>query len=459
MHRALAVLAVLLAACTSPAAAPAADAVYAADGVADLDVAADMDVSTEVSSCPAGVGLPAPATAGAFAGVTPDACAAVPALDWLGIDRTYTPLRTQPQSTLSFVQDKNWYLLTLLQKVPAYAQALTDDAQVHALAVKREGLLRNAAGKCDADPGCFGTQVAWAPQEITQTAALVADVLVKTDIVKLHLRPSGRFAHHAALADRELLVAALTDTLTTLQNVYDSYERNRQGIQGILQSVADMHPQPLQFFEPLLFASLDGLQAAKRDEAGRYELLAEGENKAALAQIPCVDWSQYRFSVVFALGWGPDNLNTPLSELGQQHCDAVAERWKAGLAPFILLSGGHVHPDKTPYAEALEMKKYLMAHHQIPESAIIVDPHARHTTTNLRNVSRLLLAYGVPPEKVGLIASDTLQTFYVQHLDVRCNDELGYLPYRIVAPIDDNDACFMVAAESFWQDARDERDP
>jgi uncharacterized SAM-binding protein YcdF (DUF218 family) len=32
------------------------------------------------------------------------------------------------------------------------------------------------------------------------------------------------------------------------------------------------------------------------------------------------------------------------------------------------------------------MKRQLVALFGIPESAILVDPHARHTTTNLRNV-------------------------------------------------------------------------
>ena len=65
-------------------------------------------------------------------------------------------------------------------------------------------------------------------------------------------------------------------------------------------------------------------------------------------------------------------------------------------APFIIVSGGRVHPYHTPYNEAFEMKKYLMDVWQIPESAIIIEPHARHTTTNFRNAARIMFRNGFP---------------------------------------------------------------
>ena len=64
------------------------------------------------------------------------------------------------------------------------------------------------------------------------------------------------------------------------------------------------------------------------------------------------------------------------------------------------MSGGFVHPAQTPYAEAIEMKKALIADFSIPQEAILVDPHARHTTTNMRNAARLLYRYAIPFESV-----------------------------------------------------------
>ena len=47
---------------------------------------------------------------------------------------------------------------------------------------------------------------------------------------------------------------------------------------------------------------------------------------------------------------------------------------------FLCVSGGFVHPIRTRFSEAIEMKHDLMTRFGIPANAIIVDPHARHTT-------------------------------------------------------------------------------
>ena len=62
--------------------------------------------------------------------------------------------------------------------------------------------------------------------------------------------------------------------------------------------------------------------------------------------------------------------------------------------PFIIVSGGRVHPFKTQYIEAVEMKHYMIDVLGIPTSAIIIDPFARHTTTNVRNAGHMIMDYG-----------------------------------------------------------------
>ena len=94
------------------------------------------------------------------------------------------------------------------------------------------------------------------------------------------------------------------------------------------------------------------------------------------------------------------------------------------------MSGGHVHPDRTPYSEAIEMRKYLIAELKIPPEAIIAEPYARHTTTNIRNASRLIYALNMPAGKPVLVASDFFQTMYIPMMKKRFMDELGYLPYK-----------------------------
>ena len=63
---------------------------------------------------------------------------------------------------------------------------------------------------------------------------------------------------------------------------------------------------------------------------------------------------------------------------------------RAGLAPAVIVTGGAVH---SPDNEAVLMREWLLAHGVEP-GRILVEPCARHTTTNLRNAGRILLAHG-----------------------------------------------------------------
>jgi vancomycin permeability regulator SanA len=55
------------------------------------------------------------------------------------------------------------------------------------------------------------------------------------------------------------------------------------------------------------------------------------------------------------------------------------------------------HPDnpRTPYNEAFQMKQILTRELGIPQGRIIIDSYALHSTTNLRNVARLMLQLGI----------------------------------------------------------------
>ena len=453
----------LLAACGTKAAATDDDVLSAADSADVVTADAAVDIASDVSV--------------AFPDLQPTLCLPPAPADMLGYDRNYPILHTQPQSTWGFVQDKNWYLLTVLQQVPEAKAALLADPTLLALAADRESRLRSAAAKCAptatclpkddtcaaaeaaAQEACLRPQVTWTPDEITATAAQVGKVLAKTTVAQKHLRPSGRYAPYVTKSDEALIAAATVDALTTLQSTFGGIAGDHPNLLLGLPAIAANHPDAMQFFEPLLWAAIDLMKGINQDQAGRDEPLADGANKLALERMKTLDWNQWRFSVVLGLGWGPDDAS-PLSELGREHCDVIASRFQAGLAPFIMLTGGHVHPsDTTPYAEALEMKKYLMATYQIPENAILVDPHARHTTTNFRNIARQFMMYGMPMDKPGLYSSDTAQTFYTLHIDVRCMQDLGYLPYRTVQSLSENDNCFLPSAASMFYDARDARDP
>jgi hypothetical protein len=389
-----------------------------------------------------------------FPELDPAVCRLAAPIDLLGFNPAYVP----PTGT-SILQDKAWFLLTALMQVPDARAAVTNDPALLALSTARTAALRDAAATCGADATCHAVHLSWSAKQITDVATDLARVLKTTNVTATHLRPSGRFTLFADLDDDALVIRAATEALTTLQATFDNYARPRPDLETLVSTASTAHPDALLFFEPLLHLALAGVKADESDQAEQFEPLAVGENKKALERAATIQWDDWRFTVILVLGWGPDDLAQPLSDTGREHCDIAATRWQAGLAPFLLLSGGAVHPDRTPYFEAIEMKKYLVETLLIPEDAILVDPHARHTTTNVRNASRLMLRAGIPTDHPALISSDFLQAPYVTALGVRCMADLGYLPWSSMAQLSDNDDCWLPSPVSLYGDARDPQDP
>ena len=387
------------------------------------------------------------------------ACSLADALDLGGFSSAYVP----PKSG-SIQQDKAFSFATILESAPGLLGALTKDAALEAIRVDREARLRGAPAKCTTNVACYRTELGFTAEE-TKASADALPIALATSLPSLasgHLRPSGSFIVHASETDAALLSSAWTDAARDLDATFDAYAASLDGatLAKIVSDVSAAHPEALPFFRSLVLVDLAALAEQKRDEATRYEPLAAGENAAALATMPQVDWKAYPYTVILVPGLGPDKLDFALSPGGAQRCDLAVRRWQAKLAPFILVSGGHVHPDRTPYSEAIEMKKYLVSQKGIPASAILVDPHARHTTTNLRNAARQILRYGIPADRPALVTSDRFQSIYIAvALDERCKNELGYLPYRVVKAVTPNDTCMMPNPLSLEEDGRDALDP
>ena len=122
---------------------------------------------------------------------------------------------------------------------------------------------------------------------------------------------------------------------------------------------------------------------------------------------------------------------------GVETCPSFQAEGNSHKAPLIILSGGHVHPMQTPYCEAIEMKKYVMEKFKIPESSILIDPYARHTTTNFRSAARLVFRYGIPTDLKALVTSsaDHIAITTKDGFRIRCSTELGYFPMESISRI------------------------
>src|ERR1043166_3930757 len=116
---------------------------------------------------------------------------------------------------------------------------------------------------------------------------------------------------------------------------------------------------------------------------------------------------------------------------------------------------------QTPYCEAIEMKKYVMEKYKIAEANILVDPQARHTTTNFRNAARLAFRYRIPSERAALVTSseDHITSTVSDAFRLRCMNELGYFPVEFLKRVAPAAAEFKPSVMSLFFDANDPLDP
>ena len=215
------------------------------------------------------------------------------------------------------------------------------------------------------------------------------------------------------------------------------------------------------FYSPSLLIALQLMELNGRNEPERHEPLEKGVNKAAYDRIGSTNFDKYSHSCILVLGSGPEIASVPISPMSKMRCDIAAKKYRDGLAPFIITSGGYVTPFRGPYCEALEMKKYLIEKYGIPENAIITDPFARHTTTNIRNANRLIFRYGIPTNKPVLVVSakSHIETITSTYFDARNMHELGYLPYLGITKKGLHEAEYKPNILSLHMDPGDPLDP
>ncbi|MBS1871660.1 MAG: YdcF family protein [Acidobacteria bacterium] len=377
------------------------------------------------------------------------------------------------------LEDKNFYLLSAMERTPAVSEAVRADPALARLGEAKRAALAEAVKSCGADVGCYARPLRWTDEEIGQVRLALGAPAVKA--LAGPIRQSGAYQRYAAGSDEELLGKAWEDAARGVNLLIDVYALGQPGryqtingpaydvksaaygrvVQLIAAVLEDDAGSLRLFFEPSLRFALELMMANHRDEAGRHEPLEAGENRAAFRRAATVQWARYPYTVIVVPGAGPDRPGVALSPAGRLRVMLAVKRYREGKAPFILVSGGYVHPNLTPYAEAMEMKKALRTEFDIPEDAILVDPHARHTTTNLRNAARLMYRYRIPFDRKALIVTDASQSAYIEAegFTQRCAKELGYQPHRLGARTSRFDLEFLPRIDSLEIDPSDPLDP
>ncbi|MDN3583621.1 YdcF family protein [Mucilaginibacter flavus] len=369
----------------------------------------------------------------------------------------YAQKRAAPiaaKSNVDYIQSKNYYLLTLFEQDTQVNALLSSDAELARLTQSKLKQLSETLTNCK-DAGCLIAGVKFTDDEIAAVSARLTalykpgnalDVLVKTKLI-----PSGTYSLYKTLSAGELLIKAWEQEAKGINYTIGVYaEGNKPNYPAIDSISFNVHAKSYYtlmydfnatllgdvknaklFYQPAIKAALLYLQINERQDPAHYEPMATTANKAAVAYIKTIKWANYPYTNIMVPGAGPEKPEWALSSEGMLRCRLAEQEYRAGKAPLIIVSGGNVHPYKTKFNEAEQMKIYLLNVLHVPERAIIIEPHARHTTTNMRNSARLIYKYGIPANKPGIVVTDKSQTDFIMNMAARCEKELNYVPYKL----------------------------
>lgn len=382
------------------------------------------------------------------------------------------------------VQDKDFYFLTLLEQLPKVRNIIASDRLFQQHLLKQKSILQEAPDNfVDNCTSCNISPFLWTKEGndtiVNEFISLFEKDKQALQILVKNMRASGYFIRYNSSNDVDLIKKAWQDVVKNMNYILNAYTTNkgmlypyidsttfasngRQYKMLIKTTLMMLNRQSGNmdlFFQPALQLSLSLMFINYRDEAIRFEPL-DSTNAKAYLRIPHTDWQMYPYSLILIPGEGPEN-NKSISPIGKYRCMLGAEQFKKGMAPFIVVSGGFVHPFQTTYCEAFEMKRYLIDKLGIPESAIIMEPHARHTTTNIRNTNRILYRNFIPSNKQILCTSTPGQIGYILNkgFSNRCIEVMNYVPWSNMKQIDEFNLSYYPIKESLQMDASDPLDP
>jgi hypothetical protein len=374
-------------------------------------------------------------------------------------------------------------LFAMMRTAQGWGQVLAGDPVLRKLAAERAARVPEAG--CTPSPRCFADAWTWTDADIAAVEArlrlALRDRKLATALVAGQMRPSGRFAGHAAMTDADLVARAWAEAAMGVNRVIAVYAEGAAPrypkIDSMIFDVAApefaevlsahgvvtaalARPGDL-FFDPSLRYAVGLLQMNERTDAGGYRPLLGGENSAAVRAVAGMDWRASPYTALLVFGHGPEDAQSRTGVMGHIRMRIAADLFARGLAPFIMVSGGTVHPNRTPFNEAVEMKRLLVTQYGVPADRILIEPHARHTTTNLRNCARLLLAAGFPADRPALIVSDprTIQYIGGDELAQRNMREMGVQPGRLAPGPDRFTLRFAPDPIAFHVEPADPLDP
>lgn len=381
------------------------------------------------------------------------------------------------------VARRDFFGLVEMSANASVMESLAADPQIAALQKRRLQAQQLAVASCH-DVACIDEAFRWSDADIADVGAELRNLYATSPAVRSFtekdLRLSGRFALSEKQSGAEFLSTVWTTSAQGINRIisvyaeatpprYAAIDRMRydpksptyiQLLHAVAAEIVEDEKNSSLFFPSLKYAVML-LASNDRLDAGRYEPLAAVENAAAIRRIAGIHWASYPYSVILVPGEGPEEPDVPLSPLGRIRVEQAARLFRSRKAPFILVSGGTVHPMLTHFDEAIEMRRELISQWGIPADAIFIDPYARHTTTNLRNAAREVIRYGLPPRRPILIASDEAQIAMIAKpaFETRCLNEMHLRPWLSLKRISETAIEMLPNRDSLQEDPTDPMDP
>lgn len=354
-------------------------------------------------------------------------------------------------------------VLSAIERSPAWQDALSNDAAIRQLADARRARIT----ACEPQPACLVEPLLWTPAELDAVAIAVARL--RKRLPEIGLTPGDSIEAavrrelggiNTVLRTYGLGTAPRYPKIDSATWPVESSAFRDDVVAALALAKTPSTPRETAFADSWRLA-LALLDVNDRTEAVTFEPLDRGENAAAIRAAGAIDWSKYPYTAIIVPGVGPEDPDTPLSPGGKARVALAAARFRAGLAPFLIVSGGNVHPARTRFNEAVEMRRALVELFGIPAERIVIDPYARHTTTNLRNTVRRLAAMKAPLAKPALIIASKQAITYIlsPKFTARNLEELGFQPGTLGAALSDVELPFVPSPRSLAIDPADPLDP
>lgn len=386
----------------------------------------------------------------------------------------------------SKIQDQNFYLFSAIQGSPELVSFFESEEELLEIFNNKKESINESLNSAKIDVQSLIDAYNFSFEEVKNVSTILRKAAKSNkdleQLINENLRPSGKYENFKSLENPDYIAAAwelCANGINQSLSVYGLGEKGRYPkidsvsynvkdpyYKGALLMWSDMLTNKKEsltdlFFQPSLDFVLAILYMNHRDESVRYEPLDSGINKKTLSAISNINFNDFPYSSILILGNGPENNKDTLTALGKLNLQLGVIEFQQKKAPLIIVSGGHAHPFRAPFAEAIEMKKELIKRYHVPEDRVLIDPYARHTTTNLRNASRLIIHSDIPVDKLALVVTNNAHSTYVggDTFIERCKEELGYLPSTIHKRINSTTLEFQPKIESLHQNPLDPLDP